>query len=167
MMAIELKGADHMSRLIAWTLITLCLVFSLPAGAAPATSQAAVRYKGAAYRIGQTSTQWKKNLGGYTRKKSGVNGALTSYVYTFKKSGVRVKTLYSSKLKKEKIVSILVVGKSVATVGGLKVGHGYAKMTGIYGSKFARSGKVFTYKSGKRRLQVKAAGGRVASFKIS
>ena len=157
-----------MKRTILTVLIVACLALSLPTAAASfAASRAGMKYNGVVYRIGLTSTKWKSRLGTYTRKLYDTNGSLTSYAYTFKKRGVRVTTLYNSIKKKEKITSILVVGKSVSTAGGLKVGQNYAKMTGTYGKKFTRVGNIYTYKAGGRRLQIKASGGRIAAIKIS
>ncbi len=155
-------------RMMVWLLITACLALSLPAGAASfSTARAGIKVSGVNYRIGQTSTKWKSKLGSYSRKLNETNGTLISYTYTFKKKGVRVTTLYSSKLRKEKIVSILIVGKSVTTAGGLKVGQGYSKMTGMYGKKYTKKGAVYTYKAGSRRLQVKASGGKIAAIRIT
>lgn len=155
-------------KLLAWLMIAACLTLSLSAGAASfAAPRAGMKYKGTTYRIGQTSTKWKSKLGKYTRKLNDTSGSLTSYSYTFKKRGVRVTTLYSSKLEKEKIVSILIVGKSVTTAGGLKVGQGYSKMTGMYGKKYVKNKGVFTYKAGSRKLQIKASGGKITAIKIS
>jgi hypothetical protein len=155
-------------KMMVWLLISACLAMSLPAGAASfSAARAGMKIGGVNYRVGQTSTKWKSKLGTYSRKLNETNGTLASYTYTFKKKGVRVTTLYSSKLRKEKIVSILIVGKSVPTAGGLKVGHGYSKMTGMYGKKFKQSGRVYTYKSGSRKLQVKASGGKISAIKIT
>ena len=58
-----------MKRLTAWVLIAACLFSALPAYAASfAASRAAIRYGGVVYKIGQTSTKWKANLGSYKRK---------------------------------------------------------------------------------------------------
>lgn len=157
-----------MKRLFAFLLIAACLTAALPAGAASfAASRAAIKYAGSTYRIGQTGTGWKSKLGSYTRKMNNSDGALFSFTYTFKALGVKVRTLYSATLNKEKIVAVLVTGKSVSTAAGLKVGHGYAKMSALYGTKYKKSGKVYTYSAGGRKLQIKASNGRVAAFKIS
>jgi hypothetical protein len=161
-------GVETMRRTFLTFLVVICLTLSLPTAAASfSTARAGMKYKGVVYRVGSKSTKWKTRLGNYTRKVQETSGSLTSYTYTFKKRGVRVTTLYSSKLKKEKITSILIVGKSVTTAGGLKIGQGYSKMKGMYGKKFTRAGSVFTYKAGSRRLQIKASGGRIAAIKIS
>lgn len=155
-------------RLLALLAITLCLMCSMPAGAASFTkAHAGIKYGGAVYRIGDTNTKWKTRLGKYTRKLNETDGVLSSYTYTFKGRGVRVTTLYSRKLRKEKITSILIWGPKVSTVGGLKVGRGYKKMTSIIGKKYTKRSGVYTYKAGARRLQVKASGGKIRQIKLT
>lgn len=155
-------------KLIAVLLILACLIGVIPAGAASfLKSGAAINYKGAVYHIGQTSTKWKSKLGSYSRKLNETNGSLVSYTYTFKGKGLRVTTLYSTKLRKEKIVSFLMVGKSAATAGGLRVGNTRAKMTRLYGKSYRRGGNIYTYKAGGRHLKVKAIGNRVYGIKIT
>jgi hypothetical protein len=139
----------------------------IPAGAASfSKSGAAIKYGDSAVRIGQTSAKWKSALGSYTRKRNETNGVLSSYTYTFKGKGIKVSTLYSAKLKKEKVVSILMVGKAAATSAGLRVGNSRDKMARLYGKKCTRNGNVYTYKAGGRRLKVKAIGNRVYGIKI-
>lgn len=151
------------AALFAFVWLTACI----PAGAASfSKSGAAIKYGGSVLRIGQTSTKWKSKLGGYTRKRNETNGSLTSFTYTFKGKGIKVSTLYSANLKKEKIVSILMVGKSAATSVGLRVGNSRDKMVKLYGKKCTRNGNVYTYKAGGRRLKVKAIGNRVYGIKI-
>ncbi len=155
-------------RMMVWLLITACLALSLPAGAASfSTARAGIKISGVNYRIGQTSTKWKSKLGSYSRKLNETNGSLVSYTYTFKGKGLRVTTLYSTKLRKEKIVSFLMVGKSAATAGGLRVGNTRAKMTRLYGKSYRRGGNIYTYKAGGRHLKVKAIGNRVYGIKIT
>ena len=146
-------------------LVMLCVGIS--AGAASfSKSGAAIKVGSSVFRVGQTSTKWKNALGSYTRKQNEVSGSLSSYTYTFKAKGIKVSTLYSAKLKKEKIVSILMVGSSVATSGGLRVGNSRDKMARLYGKDCTRSGNVYTYKSGGRHLKVKAINNRVYGIKI-
>ena len=161
------QGVYEMRRWIATLFALVWLTACIPAGAASfSKSGAAIKYGGSVFRIGQTSTKWKSKLGSYTRKQNETNGALVSYTYTFKARGVKVSTLYSAKLKKEKIVSVLIVGKSVATSGGLRVGNSRDKMAKLYGKKCTRNGDVYTYKAGGRHLKVKAIGNRVYGIKV-
>jgi hypothetical protein len=164
----EITGGEVMTRkLLAGIAILSILLAGIPAGAATfAKDKAGIKYGGVAYRIGQTSTGWKSKLGSYTRKLLS-DGSIASYSYTFKSKGVRVYTLYSKTLKKEKIASIVLVGKSAATVNGLKVGDSGARMTKLYGSGFHRDGNLYTYKAGGRHLTVKASGNRVSAIKIA
>ena len=156
-----------MRRWIATLIALVWLTACIPAGAASfSKSGAAIKVNGSVFRIGQTSTKWKSMLGNYTRKQNETSGSLSSYTYTFKGKGIKVSTLYSAKLKKEKIVSILIVGKSVATSSGLRVGNSRSKMAKLYGKKCTRNGNVYTYKAGGRRLKVKAIGNRVYGIKI-
>ncbi len=155
-------------KLLAWFTIALCLFSSMPAGAASFTkAHAGIKYGGVVYRIGDTNTKWKSKLGKYARKLNETNGNLASYTYTFKGRGVRVTTLYSRKLRKEKITSFLVWGPKVAAAGGLKVGYGFTKMTGAIGKKYTKKNGVYTYQAGSRKLQVKSSGGKIKLIKIS
>lgn len=157
-----------MKRTLLILLMIACLALSLPTAAASFSApRAGMKYKGVTYRIGGTNVKWKSRLGKYTRKLNETSGSLTSYTYTFRKRGVRVTTLYSRKLKKEKITSILIVGKSVTTAGGLKVGQSYARMTKMYGKKFTHTGNAYTYKAGRRTLQIRASGGHITAIKIA
>lgn len=156
-----------MRKWIAGFLVLMWLAPCIPAVAASfSKSGAAVRYGDSVLRIGQTSTRWKSKLGGYARRRNEVSGFLASYTYTFKGKGIKVSTLYSAKLKKEKIVSILLVGNSAATSDGLRVGNSRDKMARLYGKKCTRNGNVYTYKAGGRRLKVKAIRNRVCGIKI-
>ena len=156
-----------MRKWIATIVALIWLSACIPAGAASFTkSAAAIKYGGSVFRIGQTSTKWKSKLGKYTRKRIETNGSLTSYAYTFKTRGIKVSTLYSAKLKKEKIVSVLMVTKAVPTSGGLRVGNTRDKMAKLYGKKCTIKGNIYTYKAGGRILKVKAIKNRVYGIKI-
>jgi hypothetical protein len=131
-------------------------------------ARAGMKIGGVNYRVGQTSTKWKSKLGTYSE-----NSTKTKrhprfiYLYLQKEGRSGDVELYSSKLRKEKIVSYPDRGQIRPHAGGLKVGHGYSKMTGKYGKKFKKSGRVYTYKSGSRKLQVKASGGKISAIKIT
>jgi hypothetical protein len=162
------EGVRMKRKLLAGIMIMVCLIASIPAGAASfAKSKAGIKYGGAVYRVGQTSTKWKSKLGKYSRKLVETNGSLLSYRYTFKGKGIRVSTLYSTKYKKEKIVAILMVGKTVPTNSGLRVGNSGSKMVNLYGRSYSKKGNLYTYKAGGRRLIVKAIGNRVYGIKIT
>ncbi len=155
-------------KLLAWITIALWLFSFMPAGAASfSKAHAGIKYGGGVYRIGETNTKWKSKLGKYVRKLNDTNGTLASYTYTFKGQGVRVTTLYSRKLRKEKITSILVWGTKVTAAGGVKVGLGFKKMTGILGNKFTRKNGVYSYQAGSRKLQVKSSDGKIKLIKIT
>lgn len=167
MMVIAVGGVFDMRKWIAWLMVLMWLMVCVPAGASSfSKSGAAIKYAGNVIRIGQTSAKWKSKLGGYTRRRNETNGSLVSYTYTFKGKGIRVSTLYSVKLRKEKIVSILMVGRSAATSDGLRVGNSRDKMARLYGKKCTRNGNVYTYKAGGRRLKIKAIGNRIRGIKI-
>lgn len=155
-------------KMIAGAAILALLFSEIPAGAASfSKSKAAIKYGGTVVSIGQTSTKWKSKLGNYKRKLSETNGSIASYTYTFGGKGLKVLTLYSAKLKEEKIVSFIVVGKSVATSSGLKVGNPGTAMVKLYGRSYTKKNNVYTYKAGGRRLMVRASGRRVYAIKIT
>ncbi len=155
-------------KLLAGIMIMVCLIANIPAGAASfSKAKAGIKYGGAVYRVGQTSTKWKSKLGKYSRKLVETNGSIISYSYTFKGKGIKVSTLYSTKYKKEKIVSILMVGKAVPTNSGLRVGNSGSKVVSLYGKSYTKKGNLYTYKAGGRRLIVKAIGNRVYGIKIT
>jgi hypothetical protein len=162
-------GALQMIRkMIAGAAILALLFAGIPAGAASfSKAKAAIKYGGTVVRIGQTSTKWKSKLGSYKRKLNETNGSLVSYTYTFSGKGLKVLTLYSTKLKKEKVVAFVMVSKAVPTSSGLKVGSAGTTMIKLYGRSYTKKNNVYTYKSGGRRLMIRASGSRVYAIKIT
>jgi len=119
------------------------------------SSDAAFKVGSSTYSIGTTSTGWKDKLGKYTKKESdGCTLGESSYLYNFSSKGVKVETLYTSKTKKETVISVVITGTSVGTAGGLKVGADVSKMTDIYGTKYKQSGSTYTYSAGSMRMVI-------------
>lgn len=146
-------------RRLAWAgalLIAVSLLLSAAAVCADSFSStdAGIRYRGT-YRIGSTSTGWKKSLGKYTRKKyDGCTAGTNSYMYTFKSRGVKVETLQSKKGGAEQIITIILSKKTVPTIAGLRVGDKVSKMVSLYGTGYKKSGTTYKYTRGTYRMTV-------------
>ena len=136
--------------------LVLALMLLLPCAASLAEasfkkSGAGVSYNGSKFKLGDTTTgtKLKKAFGSYTRQiDDGCTFGYATYLYTFKKKGIKVETLQKKKGGKEQIITIEITKKTVPTIAGLKVGNGNSVIKKKYGSKCSLSGSTARYKSG-------------------
>lgn len=138
-------------------LVAISVLSATVASAAPSytSSKAGIKYSGKTYKVGTTSTTWKKKLGKYSRKKyDACTCGDYSYMYTYK--GIKVETAYAIKKRKETVMSFVITSSKYPTANGLKVGQTVSKMKKLYGEKYKKSGTSYTYTAGNTSMIIKA-----------
>ena len=154
------RRVTRISVLVLVLMLLLSFVASFAAGSF-SSSKAGIKYK-SSYKLGSTSTSWKKNLGSYSRKQyDACTCGEASYLYNFSSKGVKIETLVPKKGAKEQIISIVLSKKTVPTIAGLKVGDKVSKMEKLYGTGYTKSGSTYTYKSGSCRMTIKTSSGKI------
>ena len=164
----QLTLRKRVIRISALVLVLTLLLSTIAAFAAASftSSKAGIKYK-STYKLGSTSSTWKKNLGSYTRKQyDACTCGEASYMYNFSSKGVKIETLVPKKGAKEQIISIVLSKKTVPTIAGLKVGDKVSKMENLYGKGYSKSGSTYTYKSGSCRMTVKTKSGKITKITL-
>lgn len=115
-----------------------------------------------------TSSKLKKAFGSWSSRKSqdACVGCYASYVYKWSSKGVKVETVQRKKDGNEEVVSIVLSGKKVKTIGGLKVGDSVEKIAKIYGTKAKVSGGKYRYESGSYTLSIATKNNKVTKITI-
>ena len=141
------------------------------AGASFTSSGAGVRYGGKNIRLGDKTTPAKLAgiFGKYDSRKtdSTISFGFATYLYTFKSKGIAIETFQKKKGdSKEKIIRIIVTGKKIPTLAGMKVGNGDSVLEKKYGTKRAKSGSKLLYRAGKYNLLVYTKSKKITKYEF-